>query len=1111
MKNIILSILLLIVTISPNLHSQELPVFGITGVNTDEFPLVKSYFVAKNGYLNENYYKGVQDITNPPAFDLKENGISKDDISLELKCAEIAGDLPVHIALVVDASQSMFNDWRNGETRADVLERAVGEFIDSVRFKNGTSLHVIPFSGNKIDPSVWRDWTTTNAEAKAAFDYYRKLVGRTDFNTPMYKDENGRHVLEIFKSRPPTDRKVVVFLTDGAHDNPQGNNPFQRDLIIDELQKRGIEFYSITFAADEFGSINDLRQISEATGGAYYNANSEEELRDIYMQITNSFKSTSVCWLEWLSQLECYKATEREVEVSFTRKQYDPIVRNFTYTPPADKAVAVISRDKDVLYFDNTGAKTQEVRLKAEVGDFHVTGYSITNDNADFSIPEFAAMPAEGFLIKKGQTKKFTINYIKDPSVEGLDFELVFETDLCPVEPVQLIAPCGPTTMAIDFGKVNLSGNTDYTATQVFTNTSTAEMKGKVTLSGANQAEFAIKSVNGVAGSDFTLAAGASMDVVLTITPTVTGTRTAVLNYGIMTDCGVATSAITATVIEADLALASHNWTLNRIGNPVVFNYTIANTNDDAVEIESITLSDNTKGIALGNISQSIGSLDAKVGSTSFDITFTPNVEGSVSVNLQVKLKNREEILTAQLSGTGFVPKISANNIAFPTVEVYNTATPINLVISNTSNLGKMKVGKIYLKSGSAAAFTLDLSGYNTNTEISKGETITVPVNFAPTTVGIANATIIVEADNKSGVEPVTFVLNEFTLSGEGLPGDEINLPLQTVGPILSCESTPFSVVLENNTPSAVNVTGVLSQSGTDFNLVSQSFTIAANSTANATIEYNPSGIGTHTATVKFNYSDGIIVNAPIQGTAIKTNADLINFAQAKYTTPVGLIVNTEFDISLNDLYIRNDIRINRLTITMKYNGRILSLESDKLTTDLGVTPVIDLSKQLVDGVVTMTFDGAIPLDRNLNFKVPFLTLLGNDTLTTIEVSANFEGLNCLTIASENTTSIVTGCNLGGSLISDLTIVDKGFAFKLNGSNPVENKLEVQYELPYANNVFVEIYNISGELIATPKNSQSQFGITDDSYDVSNLPSGVYMLRFTSGTYVSNSKFVKIK
>ncbi|MER3328920.1 MAG: hypothetical protein RIF34_05020, partial [Candidatus Kapaibacterium sp.] len=209
MNKIILSILLLIVSISPNLQSQEQPVFGITGLDASEFPLVKSYFIAKNGLLNDPYYKGAQNVPNPPDFDLSENGISKDLTSLIMKCADIDGELPVHIALVVDASTSMFNPWRNGETRADVLKRAVGEFIDSVKFKNGTSMHIVPFAGNNIPPDVWKDWNFNAKDSKADFVFYRQLEGRTDFNVPIYKEPNGKHVLEIFKSRPINERKAV--------------------------------------------------------------------------------------------------------------------------------------------------------------------------------------------------------------------------------------------------------------------------------------------------------------------------------------------------------------------------------------------------------------------------------------------------------------------------------------------------------------------------------------------------------------------------------------------------------------------------------------------------------------------------------------------------------------------------------------------------------------------------------------------------------------------------------------------------------------------------------------------------------------------------------------
>lgn len=1110
-KKIILSILLLIVTISPQLQSQELPVFGITGVNSDEFPLVKSYFIAKNGYLNDSYYNGTQNIPNPPAFDLSENGVSKDATSLVLKCEEIDGELPIHIALVVDASQSMFNPWQNGETRADVLERAVAEFIDSVKFRNGTSVHIVPFSGNKIDASIWKDWNTTNPDAKADFDFYRQLVGRTDFNTPMFKDPNGRNVLEIFKSRPINDRKAVVFLTDGAHDNTNGNNPFEKDFIKEELQKRGIEFYSITFAADSPESVNDLKQISEATGGIYFNANNESELRDIYKQITDNFKSTSVCWLEWLSQLECDEVTERDVEVTFTRPSYDPITRNFTYTPPADKAIANISRDKDILYYDNSGLKSHNITLKAEVGDFHVTGYNITNNNLDFSIPEFAAMPPMGFLIEEGKTKVFTVNYIKDPSDTPVDFQLAFETDLCPVKPVQLVAPCGPTTKSIDFGNVNLAGNTDNTAIEVFTNTSTGELKGTVTITGTYKDEFAIKSVNGAAGPDFTLAAGESMDVVLTITPTSTGDKTATLNYGIITDCGVASSAITAKVIEADLALSPYNWNLVRIGNPVIHNYTIENTNDEAVEIESISLSDNSKGITLGDISGSIGNIEAKVGITSFDITFTPNAEGPVSVNLVIKLKNRVELLTAQLSGTGYVPKVQGNSVNFLGTEVYTQATPIDFVVKNTSDYGKMIVTNVYMKNGSDASLTLDLSAYSIGTEISKGQSITIPVNFNPTVVGNISGTIIVEADNIEGIEPVTFVLNEFPVSGEGLPGDEITLPLQAVGPILSCETSPFSITLENNTANEVTVNGALNQTGTDFNLISTTFTIPANGSTIASLEYNPSGVGTHNASARFIYSDGVIINAPLQGTAINQNADLIKFSKANYITPVGTKLNSEFDINLGDFDIRNDIVVNQLVLTMNYNGRMLSLDTENIVTNFAITPTVNVTNQVANGAITMTFNGDIPLDIDLNFQFPFLTLLGNDTVTTIEVTADFVGLSCLNIETGEANSILSGCNLAGTLISNLNIIDKGLAFKLTGENPVNNVLDIQYELPYDNNVKLEIYNSFGELVTVAKDGNAVFGINDESVDVSNLPTGTYMIRFQFGSFVRSDRFVKIK
>lgn len=1111
MKRIILSILLLIVTISPSLQSQEKPVFGITGLDASEFPLVKSYFIAKNGYLNDSYYKGTQNIPNPPDFNLSENGLSKDLTSLRMKCAEIKGELPVHIALVVDASTSMFDPW-NGETRAAVLKRAVAEFIDSVKFKNGTSMHIVPFGGNSTPAFVWKDWNNTAIDAKADFAFYTQLDGRTDFNIPMYKEPNGRNVLEIFKSRPMNERKVVVFLTDGAHDNTNGNNPFKKDYVTDELQKRGIEFYSITFAVDDPSSVNDLKQTSEATGGIYRNANSESELRDIYKEFTDGFKSTSVCWLEWLSQLECDIVTERNVEVTFTRPKFPPaITRNITYTPPVDKAIAEISRDKDILYFDNNGKTTQEITLTAKLGDFHVTGFTVINNNGNFDVPQFATMPAEGFLIKVGTSKKFTINYIKKPSDAPGNLGLVFDTDLCPTMPVELIAPCGPTTQAISVGNVNLSGSTDFTATSVFTNTSQAELSGNISLSGANAAEFTIKSVAGKAGTAFTIAAGESMDVVLTINPTSKGAKSVTLNYGIITDCGTATSEITANVIEASLNMLPLTWGLERIGNPVTQQYTITNPNDEPVEIESISLTDATKGITLGDVSASIGNIAAKGGTTTFDITFTPNVEGPITTEISVKVKNRAEAITARLSGIGYVPKIKGNNLVFPTTEVNTNATPLNLVIENTADYGKMVVRKVYIKNTSNVGYSVDLTSFVPNTELSKGQNLTIPINFKPQTIGTISGVVVVEADNVEGKEPVTFKLNEFTLSGESAPGNATTIDTTVVGPILSCETKEILVNLPNVTKNAQTVNVVLIQTGNNFSIPTSQFDIPQGALLiGAKVDYNPTSIGTHTAVLEYSFSDGTKFIAPVKGTAV-TAIEKLTFEKATYKTELGKNLIAKFNVDLSKYKIRNDVAVNNLVITIRYNGRMLFMNREQVKSNVGIIPTINLNNQVDGNYATLTFDGNIPLDRNLTFEVPYLVVMGDDTVTTISADANFAGLECLAVETGKTTSFSLGCNIANTLLTDMTFADKGFAAGLVGQNPVNDVLKIKYELPFENNIRIELYNSIGELTKIVKDATGRYGISDENLNVSDIPSGVYMMRFVSGPFVQTQTFVKVK
>ncbi|MER3328506.1 MAG: choice-of-anchor D domain-containing protein, partial [Candidatus Kapaibacterium sp.] len=396
-----------------------------------------------------------------------------------------------------------------------------------------------------------------------------------------------------------------------------------------------------------------------------------------------------------------------------------------------------------------------------------------------------------------------------------------------------------------------------------------------------------------------------------------TGAKAVTINYGIITDCGAATSDITANVIEASLNMPPLTWGLERIGNPNTEKYTITNPNDEPVEIESITLTDATKGIALGDISTAIGILAPKGGTTTFDITFTPNAEGPITTEIEVRVKNRAEAITARLSGIGFVPKIEGNDLIFPTTEVFTNATPRNLVIENTSDYGKMVVRSVYIKNTSDAGFSVDLTNFTADIQIEKGNSISIPVNFTPQTVGSLSGIVVVEADNVEGEEPVTFRLNEFSLSGESEPGDAITLDTTLVGQILSCETKEMLIALPNPTMNAQIVDVVLIQTGNNFSLPTNQFNIPQGASGiSAKVEYNPSTIGVHTAVLEYSYSDGSKYIAPVKGTSV-TAIEELTFEKGVYETELGKNLITKFNIDLSKYSIRNDINVNELVLTL--------------------------------------------------------------------------------------------------------------------------------------------------------------------------------------------------
>ena len=80
------------------------------------------------------------------------------------------------------------------------------------------------------------------------------------------------------------------------------------------------------------------------------------------------------------------------------------------------------------------------------------------------------------------------------------------------------------------------------------------------------------------------------------------------------------------------------------------------------------------------------------------------------------------------------------------------------------------------------------------------------------------------------------------------------------------------------------------------------------------------------------------------------------------------------------------------------------------------------------------------------------------------------------------------------------------YALYQNYPNPFNTETEIRFVLPEPSHVSLEIYNISGERIATLRNSQENAGYHSTSWDGKgelgrSVAGGIYLCRFQAGSY----------
>jgi hypothetical protein len=189
------------------------------------------------------------------------------------------------------------------------------------------------------------------------------------------------------------------------------------------------------------------------------------------------------------------------------------------------------------------------------------------------------------------------------------------------------------------------------------------------------------------------------------------------------------------------------------------------------------------------------------------------------------------------------------------------------------------------------------------------------------------------------------------------------------------------------------------------------------------------------------------------------------------------------------------------------YTGTVTNNTEDPQTTDIWVMAVGPLEgvygpfKEFEDVLLAPSQSRS----RHLSQKVPNAAPLGSynyiaycgDYPSTVMDSSFFQIEVVEGVESGQGGWVLTGSFLEG----DLADIPSEFALLSNYPNPFNASTLISYQLPTDTHVELEVYNISGQKVATLIDGQQEAGYRSVTWDASEVSSGVYLYKLAAGDY----------
>ncbi|MDQ1267162.1 MAG: Ig-like protein, partial [Bacteroidota bacterium] len=496
------------------------------------------------------------------------------------------------------------------------------------------------------------------------------------------------------------------------------------------------------------------------------------------------------------------------------------------------------------------------------------------------------------------------------------------------------------------------------------------------------------------------------------------------------------------------------------------------------------------------------------IDSLELKLTFSPYERKSYyeKANLQVDWILHPPVIIEQ-SGEGYLPEIATRDIILDTTIIYHTYDTVVAIIFAGGN-EPLKIDSIYPVVRNDEYIEIDYSALK-NLIILPGDSLAIPIHFAPMNIGWHELTIAVvhyadsiEVPKESLINIKGFCIKQDTLDG--------NLKTDIPQSIIACKTYKISSYLENTGNIDFRLDSLYYDAGAIqsrwLNMPILPLIMPPDSIVRYSIEINP--VRGDSANIKFtaviNDTMRLENNNPVKVEAYNLSVNTSGIIEGTPGDTVSLTVGGKFENNVEpSVELRFILVIDRFTYYLQDESRVVYI-SDK---NGQIAYPADI-EQNGDSIIIKTQGTPISFEGEASWLIhlKFNVMLSDKKLQNISAAANSD--KCF---NPDSTTIIG--KIKDVCIFDLRTVKliANFMIVEIAPNPASDLLKCNISLTEEQMVDINIFNELGKKNTLAANLNLKKGNHSLIFELRGVPNGIYMLTVKSEKYASKSLFLIIK